>query len=588
MADITNEIQKIGQAVYGEEVRGAIMDALEAMNEQAAAAQEWATGADDPTAEPGETNNAAYYAAQAAVAAGSGIAALENEAQTFDATTAYSAGDYVIYDGLLYRFVTVHAAGAWTGTDAAAVTLGQEIKKNNNAIHSIMPYELQWTIGSTISASGNITGNAAGAMSSTIPVDGGNIVTRAAPVTDNNGVSIIIHVCQYVNGVFTSRTSLGVNGLTLASDTTSVIFNCSRAASTGIEMTQSDIDNYFTAKLYRKYVLATDWKSMLRSVNITSEEASNTYSGLLANLPENTYTWTSGSWWSDGPWSDYSYIFTLRGISSTTFTPIQEQATQIALNPENGKLASRRIKSGTWTDWNIPYNSRPVYYAFGDSLTWGAVWDNNQSTPLYQADLNQQIPTRIANAIGSGKFYNLGESGARFVRQSGDSPSKKTIVDIIKETTLTGAQIVTIGGGRNDSATALGDGDTATANDGTICGAIADTLSYLTTNYPKLQIVVYGVTPQPTTTSHDPSDIYTRVFAGGWSLTTYYAEVAKVCARFGVPFIDWYDCTLILRWGVLSGGYSEGVQNWSHPISGDIYTQMGNYLGGRVAAYYQG
>lgn len=68
MADITNEIQKIGQAVYGEEVRGAIMDALEAMNEQAAAAQEWATGQDDPTAEPGPENNASYYAAQAAAA----------------------------------------------------------------------------------------------------------------------------------------------------------------------------------------------------------------------------------------------------------------------------------------------------------------------------------------------------------------------------------------------------------------------------------------------------------------------------------------------------------------------------------------
>lgn len=66
MADIGNEIDAIRAAVIGEQVREDIAVALEKMNEQAAAAQEWATGQDDPTAEPGPENNAAHYAAQAA------------------------------------------------------------------------------------------------------------------------------------------------------------------------------------------------------------------------------------------------------------------------------------------------------------------------------------------------------------------------------------------------------------------------------------------------------------------------------------------------------------------------------------------
>lgn len=37
---------------------------------------------------------------------------------TFSASTAYSAGDVVNYQGKLYQFTTSHAAGAWTGTDA--------------------------------------------------------------------------------------------------------------------------------------------------------------------------------------------------------------------------------------------------------------------------------------------------------------------------------------------------------------------------------------------------------------------------------------------------------------------------------------
>ena len=62
MASIYPELQAIREAVYGEEVRGSIIGALEAMNTQAAAAQMWATGEDDPTDEPGPENNAKYYA----------------------------------------------------------------------------------------------------------------------------------------------------------------------------------------------------------------------------------------------------------------------------------------------------------------------------------------------------------------------------------------------------------------------------------------------------------------------------------------------------------------------------------------------
>lgn len=111
----------------------------------AAAAQEWATGQDDTTAEPGPENNAAYYAAQAAAqaeaaagSAASGIAALANEAQTFDATKAYSAGAYVLYNSVLYRFTADHAAGAWTGTDATAVKIGEEFGDLKSALSEVV------------------------------------------------------------------------------------------------------------------------------------------------------------------------------------------------------------------------------------------------------------------------------------------------------------------------------------------------------------------------------------------------------------------------------------------------------------------
>lgn len=49
-------------------------------------------------------------------------------APDFSTDTIYNINDYVYYQSVLYRFTAPHAAGAWTGTDVEAVTIGEEIK----------------------------------------------------------------------------------------------------------------------------------------------------------------------------------------------------------------------------------------------------------------------------------------------------------------------------------------------------------------------------------------------------------------------------------------------------------------------------
>ena len=71
-------------------------------------------------------NNASYYASQAAASAAMS-AAMTGLAPAFSTSMAYSAGDYVLYNGTLYRFTSAHAAGAWTGSDAVAATLGPDV-----------------------------------------------------------------------------------------------------------------------------------------------------------------------------------------------------------------------------------------------------------------------------------------------------------------------------------------------------------------------------------------------------------------------------------------------------------------------------
>lgn len=53
--------------------------------------------------------------------------AMEIVADTFDVSTAYTAGEYVRHNGTLYRFTADHQAGAWVGTDAVTVSIGEDL-----------------------------------------------------------------------------------------------------------------------------------------------------------------------------------------------------------------------------------------------------------------------------------------------------------------------------------------------------------------------------------------------------------------------------------------------------------------------------
>lgn len=57
--------------------------------------------------------------------AGSGF---DSVAPEFSVSTSYTTGQYVYKNGVLYKFTSDHTAGAWTGTDADAVTVGGEVE----------------------------------------------------------------------------------------------------------------------------------------------------------------------------------------------------------------------------------------------------------------------------------------------------------------------------------------------------------------------------------------------------------------------------------------------------------------------------
>lgn len=85
-------------------------------------------------------------------------------APIFDATAAYAAGAYCNYNGQLYQFDEAHAAGAWTGEDATAVTLSQILGENGEDISDLQGdvSSLQTDMAGKADANGNYPNMTAG------------------------------------------------------------------------------------------------------------------------------------------------------------------------------------------------------------------------------------------------------------------------------------------------------------------------------------------------------------------------------------------------------------------------------------------
>lgn len=96
------------------------------------------------TAAAGSATDAASSASSAASASASAAAGAvsamgANFAPEFSSSTAYSAGQYVMYNSTLYRFTTDHAAGEWVGTDATAEAVAPKIASMEEEITNIEP-----------------------------------------------------------------------------------------------------------------------------------------------------------------------------------------------------------------------------------------------------------------------------------------------------------------------------------------------------------------------------------------------------------------------------------------------------------------
>lgn len=334
--------------------------------------------------------------------------------------------------------------------------------------------------------------------------------------------------------------------------------------------------------IYVDIVTTKTNEELVEDIEKTNELALISRDVLPTNTDVNSVT-NNGVWLID---SRYTYTNLPANETSGFLTSIttagwtyQEYSAFSSVN-----VYKRRGKGESWSDWKMltqkTYPTSGKYVAFGDSLTWGAVWGPTPGVHYTQADEDYRIPTRIALAVGmESNFENKGSSGAGYVKvgSAGD-----TITGNVAEYDFTGVSLITVMGGANDkSHINLGTSD-ATADDGTICGAIKSIIDHVKTYAPKAKLVIIQPTPSG---SNSINDIWNGKEAGGWSLNDFDREVSVLCYNNHVGYVNWWESIYCDNWKTHSGGYNMSTgPNYSHPKIAKDYAIIGDFIGGKVSA----
>ena len=248
----------------------------------------------------------------------------------------------------------------------------------------------------------------------------------------------------------------------------------------------------------------------------------------------------------------------------------------------------RRRVNDTWYNWE---NSNDKYtaggtggtgiyprsrkmVAFGDSLFSGALWNGTQDDPIITyAPIGSRIPDRIRNAINCDSYINAAIGGQAFTHAVGTIPK---MLDTIRATNISDADIIVIGGGRNDGGSNLGTYDSIDTN--TIFGALREIVNYIRSVNKTAQIVLVQVTPY--TSSNMP---WTSTSSAGWSLNSYNTVAEQFAENMNIGYASWYGCSLFSSWSDLSGGGG----NYAHMRDASNYIQMGDFIAGQISKYYQ-
>ena len=323
-------------------------------------------------------NGAARYAEDAMEnanqAASAALAAANNIAEPFSEAKDYSLGEYVLYDGKIYRFMSNYPAGAWSASKVEQVEISGEISELKSAISEKINIAFSdiidpvFVLGEYISVIGSVT--ALGRAAATDYILCSQPLQISIPKLNSD---FIVNLIEYDNNKEYLR---GCNANTrssvlLGSDTAYYRYSVNWSTSSGVKtMTHSDIDQYFRPS-YCYNILTEGTISELVQQAVT-KTATNV-------LSDTDFVWTLGK-----------YININSGKESDIST---SAATGYIMANEHTKITRLMPK---YDDDNIEilfniveYDSNKQYLR-GDSRLYGASWECGLGTAYIRMSINRR------------------------------------------------------------------------------------------------------------------------------------------------------------------------------------------------------
>lgn len=262
-------------------------------------------------------------------------------APTFSESDTYAAGDYVYYDGALYRFTADHAAGAWVGTDAKTVGIGEDVAGLKSALldEDIIRAEYHSTsviMNSTIYSDGVIVGGAIGDnvyvfnvfAGDTVLVTGGTVYGYYSTEPEKNGIPSTDgtrHIATLDRTLITMPS--GANYLAVRHTVEPTVLDGSKTTTDRVDAIEAVMQNAPVVK------------------SITVQQFSQApYNNTIGNLDRNTIVNITPSYNAvDYPYGDSTYYTIITAGESSSYI-------QIAIRID-GRAFTRKRGSSGWYAW---------------------------------------------------------------------------------------------------------------------------------------------------------------------------------------------------------------------------------------------
>lgn len=476
-------------------------------------------------------------------------------ALTFDTSTSYAIGDYVLYGGSLYRFTATHAAGAWNSADAVQVQLAEDVADLKSAFdteisairdglaeETISYPTVTTTSGKYLKADGSIgdIGNSGYKVTNYIPVNG----FTTAIITGAAGTNLLI--CAFYDANQTYIPDSGVAGagakeenkqVAIPANASYIVVAADSRAKAACTLAKWSYD--FADKYEDGYVRSvTQWKA--GNINTSGQEIYNAHPAITEgylSLADYDYVRRSDSY-AEG----WIYYYTYNEENTTYAYEISAQVpagVDYVLNKSYTHFRLRLFDG--WSNTVDPavasqnfglykyetFSTRPVWYgkkwaAIGDSLT----EFNSTASIKYHAIISQQNGITVVNLGDGGTGYKATDSGA------GDS-----FMDRVSKVPLD-ADVVTIFGSGNDLGSENEIGTPTDTGTTTLCGCINTTIDNLLTRIPLANLGI--VTPTPWQ-QYNPANDQNK-------MALYAAAIVTICKNRGIPCLDLYHCSGLRPW----------------------------------------